>query len=804
MYEHPIDQLFDAARSQARNSSDSEKEWNGPTSQLEAIDNKTLLPILPIRDNILFADTILPITATRKSSQKLLRTAERNNWLIGVVAQFNDNDTPSSTEDLHDIGCIGRILQIIDSDDGKNMLVVIEGLAPFLLGTIENATPFLIGTATQVLTEDDSKLRTREIQVRLSELRQKATMLNKGIEHYPTPSLKGLKGKVLINSLCCHAQASVNTKLEWIAELDLVKRLDLLLKYYDNRLTELHVAEEIEAKTRNEMDRQQREYMLNQQMNVIQKELGGGVVQKDVAQLREQAAKKHWSKKVNDYFNSELEKLSRINSQQPEYNIQQSYLKLFIDLPWSEQSKDNLDLNHARKILDQDHFGLEKVKDRIIEYLAVLNLKHDFKSPILCLVGPPGTGKTSLGKSIARALGRKYVRVALGGVNDESEIRGHRRTYVSAMPGRIIQNIKRAGTINPVFVLDEIDKVQTMTHNGDPTSALLEVLDPEQNSAFHDNFLDFDYDLSHVMFIATANDLSTIQRPLLDRMEVITLSGYVMEEKIEIAKHHIVPRQLKELGLPARKFTFSEQVLRHIINEYTREAGVRQLEQTIAKVLRHKAVQMVKGEEVATAVKVDELQGILGLPIRHDSVKGLSPRVGVVTGLAWTQVGGETLFVEASKSKGKGNLTMTGNLGDVMKESATLAYEYIKSNADQLSIDIDQMSETNIHIHVPEGATPKDGPSAGITMFTAMVSTLTGRAVRSDYAMTGEITLRGQVTAVGGIREKILAAKAAGVKHLVLSHENQRDIEEIPSDYIKGLDFSYISEMSQVLPLVMV
>lgn len=804
MYEHPIDQLFDSAKAQAKQDSLSDNEWHEPVSNIEDLDDKTLIPILPLRDNVLFPDTILPITATRKSSQRLLKMANRKNLLIGVVAQREDTENPSSIDDVYQIGCIGRVVHIIDTDDNKDLMVVIEGKETFELASIQQKEPFLLGTIKQLIEEESDSFHGREVVAKMAELRQKATIVSKGPEKRPTPSLKGLKGKVLLNFLCCHTTASINKKQQWLTESDLQKRLDLLLDHFDGRLAELKVVEEIESKTRREMDRQQREYMLNQQMNVIQKELGGGIVQQDIDQLRSRSYKKDWSNKVLDYFNAELNKLSRINPQQPEYTIQLGYLKLFLDLPWDAKTYDNLDINHARMILDQDHFGLEKVKERIIEYLAVLNLKHDFKSPILCLVGPPGTGKTSLGKSIARALGRKYVRVALGGVNDESEIRGHRRTYVSAMPGRIIQNIKRAGTRNPVFVLDEIDKVQTQTHNGDPTSALLEVLDPEQNNAFHDNFLDFDYDLSHVMFIATANDLNSIQRPLLDRMEIINLSGYVMEEKLEIAKRYIIPRQMKELGLTSRKFTFSDAVLQQIINEYTREAGVRQLDHTIAKVIRHKAVQMVSGEKVKSAVKGDELRKILGLPIRHDSVEGLSPRVGVVTGLAWTQVGGEILFVEASKAKGKGTLTMTGNLGDVMKESATLAFEYIKAHCEQLEVDATMLDEINIHVHVPEGATPKDGPSAGITMFTAMYSILTGKAIRSDYAMTGEITLRGQVTAVGGIREKILAAKAAGVKHIVLSHENQRDIEEIPSSYIEGLDFIYIHEMSEVVPIVCV
>lgn len=806
--EHPIDHLIDLVFNNSEEMTEMDNEKAKPTTDdivtnIDDLRKDMPIPILPLRDNVCFPDTLLPVTAGRTSSKRLLKAADRKDWLIGVVPQIHDVENPS-LEDLSPVGCIAHIVHLIPNDDNKTILAVLEGICPFKVGTLIQDTPYMVATVNEILSEDETGFKSAESRSTLAELRSKATIVNRSHNGQAQPSLKGLKGKTLLNFLCCHTSAPVKLKLAWLKTIKLTDRLQKISEFYDNKMQEVKLAEEIEQKTRKEMDRQQREFLLNQQLNVIQRELGGNPAQQDYEELKQQAEKKHWNTDTENYFFKELNKLTRLNPQQPDYTVQLNYLKLFLDLPWSITTTDNLDIDHARKVLDNDHYGLEKVKERIIEYLAVLNLKKDFKSPILCLVGPPGTGKTSLGKSIAKALGRKYVRIALGGVNDESEIRGHRRTYVGSMPGRIIQSVKRAGTINPVFVLDEIDKVQTRGHNGDPTSALLEVLDPEQNMAFHDNYLDYDFDLSHVMFIATANDLSSIQRPLLDRMEIIDLSGYVMEEKLEIAKQYIVPRQLKELGLPSRKFTFSQQVLTDIINEHTREAGVRGLEHAIAKVLRHKAVQMVSGQKVTAAVKQNELRDILGLPIHHDNVTNLPPRLGVVNGLAWTSVGGEVLFVEAATTKGKGTLTMTGNLGDVMKESATLAYEYIKSHREELQIEDEKFEKLDIHIHVPAGATPKDGPSAGITMFTAMMSVLSNRAVRSDVAMTGEVTLRGLVTAVGGIREKILAAKAAGVKHLILSKENQRDIEDIPANYIEGLSFTYINEMKEVIPLVLV
>ena len=560
----------------------------------------------------------------------------------------------------------------------------------------------------------------------------------------------------------------------------------------------------IQRKVSKDIDKQQRDYLLTQQLKTIQEELGGSPSEQEIEELKKKASKKHWNQEVAAAFDKEIGRLSSMHSSSPDYSVQLNYLNFMVDLPWNEFTTDNFDLDKAQKTLDADHYGLEKVKQRILEYLAVLKLKGNMKSPVLCLVGPPGVGKTSLGKSIAKATGRKYVRVALGGLNDESEIRGHRRTYIGAMPGRILKSVSKCGSSNPVFVLDEIDKVAGMSANGDPASAMLEVLDPEQNTAFHDNYLDIDYDLSNVMFIATANSLSNVHPALIDRMEVIDISGYIEQEKLQIALRHLLPKQLKEHGLAKKDLGLSDKLLSILINQYTRESGVRQLDKTIAKIVRHRAVQIVKGEEYKKAIKAEELKDILGLPIaQHDNQLNKN-HIGVVCGLAWTQVGGEILFVEAAAGKGKGGLNLTGNLGDVMKESATLAYEYIKTNAESLGINADELEEKNMYIHVPEGATPKDGPSAGVTMFTAMLSTLKRKEVKSNVAMTGEITLRGTVLPVGGIKEKILAAKRATITDIILSEANRRDIEDIKSDYLDGLQFHFVENMSEIPSLAFV
>ncbi len=683
---------------------------------------------------------------------------------------------------------------------------ILHGVCCFKLGDIVSQDPYLMGQQLPVKTADSKGVDKKDRDMARLLVRQYTAYLKSvNPKEVAIKTIKEIRGpRMVINFIASHIDIHVHTK-QTILEL---KSYSARVKKLLEEIKELDSVEslrnEIQEKTRANMDRQQREYFLNQQMHVIQEELGGPSTEADITELRNRSTLKFWSPETSRHFIHELGKLARTQPSMPDYSVQLNYLNFMLDLPWNLSQQVNTDLEKARKVLDQNHFGLDKIKDRVIETMAVLKLTNQQKSPVLCLVGPPGTGKTSLGKSIAAALGRKYVRIALGGVHDEAEIRGHRRTYVGAMPGRIVNGMKRAGVNNPIFVLDEIDKVQSATHNGDPMAALLEALDPEQNNAFHDNYLDVDYDLSNVLFIATANSTSGIHPALLDRMEIIEVSGYVMEEKLSIAKRYLVPRQLKETGFKRGDFTFTNEVICKIIEDYTRESGVRQLEQQIGKVARSKAVKVGQGEKTNKKITLDELREVLGLPLHKAEQRGSEPRVAVVTGLAWTQVGGTILFIEACISKGKGTLSMTGNLGDVMKESATLAYEYVKANAASLDIDEARFEQTNLHIHVPEGATPKDGPSAGITIFTAIVSAFTGRKVRAEIAMTGEITLRGAVTPVGGIREKILAAKRANITELVLCEENRRDVSEINPDYLKGLTIHYISDMSQVLPLALI
>lgn len=767
------------------------------------------MPLLPLRGTVLFPGVVMPIAIGRKGSLKLVREAERKDERIIVVAQRNDSETPM-LEDLFNIGVIARVLRVIELPN-KDVMAVLQGTMKCSLESLTQTTPYYRGHA-MLIDEIADPEHPRLFHSRVIKLRKNYV----DIMHQKMdggPSVKDMLGslnniasdRIVINYIASHLDATLNDKQNILEAFGYEARIDLVEEELNQEREFVKFRSDLHDRTRHEIDRQQREYFLNQQMRVIQDELGGSPVDQDLDRLQERADRKKWPDEVAAAFQRSMERLRRTPPQTPDFTVELNYAELLLELPWMEYTKDDLNISRARKVLDKDHYGMEKIKERIIEYLAVMKLKGgSMKSPILCFVGPPGTGKTSLGKSIATAMKRKYVRVALGGLHDESEIRGHRKTYVGAMPGRIIQNIKRAGVSNPVFVLDEIDKVQGMSHNGDPTSALLEVLDPEQNNAFHDNYLDLDFDLSNVLFIATANSLSTIQPALLDRMEIIDLSGYVLEEKIEIAQRHLVPRQLEEHGLDKKAMKFDKEVLSTIINDYTRESGVRQLEKTIAKVVRHRAVQLSEGGEIAKVVNVSELKGILGLPNHNSDRRGAEPRVGVVTGLAWTQVGGEILFIESSLSKGKGTISMTGNLGDVMKESATLAFEYLKANAAAFGIEYEKIENSNIHIHVPEGATPKDGPSAGITMFVAMVSAFTQKHVSPTIAMTGEITLRGAVTPVGGIKEKILAAKRADITDLILCEDNRRDIEDIPSEYLKGLTFHYIKEMKDALPIAFV
>ncbi|MCQ2297428.1 MAG: endopeptidase La [Bacteroidales bacterium] len=763
------------------------------------------LPVLTLRAGVLLPGAVLPIHAGREHSINLFNKCRSKHPLIAVVAQVDDTEVPYQ-DDLFVYGTVARVIKVMDLPNGV-VLGLVQGVCRVKLESLNTVGPFYTGRVSKAIERDfDTFMSEPGVKNRIRVLRKTHDSLNKlkGRDRNPVADYKSItSSRVLINFMATHGDFEVLDK-EMMLECDTYdERLEMIQRLLNEEMAFYEVQKEIQEKTQRNMDQQQREYMLHQQMRTIQDELGGSPAEEEANQLREAASKKLWSQEMADLFDRELNKLQHAPLQSPDYTVQLNYLNELLALPWNEYTPDNLSTKNAQKILDRDHYGMKKIKDRIVEQIAVMNLKNDMKAPILCLVGPPGTGKTSLGKSIAEALGRKYVRVALGGLHDESEVRGHRRTYIGAMPGRIIKGIRRAGSSNPVFILDEIDKIQSQTHNGDPTAAMLEVLDPEQNSAFHDNYLDVDFDLSKVMFIATANSLSTIQPALIDRMEVIDIDGYILEEKIEIAKRHLVPRQLQEHGFEKKALTFGKAVLTSIINDYTRESGVRQLDKTLAKVVRSRAVLKAQGLEYDKEISVSELQSILGLPIHNSEKMGKESRVGVVTGLAWTSVGGEVLFVECSTNKGKGQLTMTGNLGDVMKESATLAHEYIKANAERLGISQEVLDNTNMHIHVPEGATPKDGPSAGITMFVAMVSALTQKRVRNDWAMTGEATLRGQVTPVGGIREKILAAKRAGIKHLLLCEDNRRDIEDIDKKYLAGLTFHFINEMSEALPLVL-
>jgi ATP-dependent Lon protease len=763
------------------------------------------LPILPLRNTVLFPGVIIPITVGREKSVQLVKEVYKKDKWLGAVAQKDINIEDPVLEDINEIGTVAKMLKVLDMPDG-NTTVIIQGRKRFKLNAITTYDPYLKGDVN-ILDNAKDMPENENFTALLSSLKDLSLQIIKQSSSIPNEASFAIRNieepTQLINFVCSNLNIDLEKKQELLELDNMEDRAEEVLKALSVELQMVELKNQIQKKVKTDLDKQQRDYLLNQQLKTIQEELGGSPNELEIKELSEKAAKKKWSKEVKSVFDKELSKLQRMNPAAMEYSIQLNYLDVLVSLPWSEYTKDNFDLNRAQKVLDKDHFGLEQVKERIVEYLAVLKLKNDMKSPILCLVGPPGVGKTSLGKSIAKALGRKYIRMSLGGLRDEAEIRGHRKTYIGAMPGRIIQSLKKAKSSNPVFVLDEIDKVTGSTVNGDPSSALLEVLDPEQNTTFYDNFLEVEYDLSKVMFIATANTMSTIHPALRDRMEVIDVSGYLMEEKIEIAKRHLIPKQLDEHGLKKSQVSFTKDIIENLIDNYTRESGVRLLEKTVAKVIRNKAKSFVLNEDFSKRVTKEDLKNVLGAP-RYQRDKDTDHNMaGVVTGLAWTAVGGEILFIEVSLSQGEGRLTLTGSLGDVMKESATLAYAYLKSNAEDLGIDSRLFSNYNVHIHIPEGATPKDGPSAGITMFTALASALTQRKVRPSLAMTGEITLRGKVLPVGGIKEKILAAKRSNITEIVLSKENLKDIEEIKADYIQGVNFHYVEDVMDVLKIAL-
>ncbi|WP_100613001.1 endopeptidase La [Confluentibacter lentus] len=773
----------------------------------EEINNEKLpetLPILSLRNTVLFPGVVIPITAGRDKSIRLINDANKGNKVIGVVSQKDESLEDPSVKDIYETGTVAKILRVLKMPDG-NVTVIIQGKKRFKVAEVITEDPYMYATIREI-PETKPTLNNKEFFAIIESIKDLALQIIKESPNIPSEASFAIKNiesnSFLVNFVSSNMNLSVAEKQKLLEIDDLKKRALATLKYMNVEFQKLELKNDIQSRVQMDMSQQQREYFLHQQMKTIQEELGGVSHDEEIEEMKARSLEKKWDEKVAKHFEKELAKMQRMNPQVAEYSIQRNYLDLFLDLPWNKFSKDKFDLKRAMRILDRDHFGLEDVKRRIIEYLAVLKLRNDMKSPILCLYGPPGVGKTSLGKSIAEALGREYVRISLGGLRDEAEIRGHRKTYIGAMPGRIIQSLKKAGTSNPVFVLDEIDKLSN-SHQGDPSSAMLEVLDPEQNNEFYDNFLEMGYDLSKVMFIATSNNLSTIQPALRDRMEVINVTGYTIEEKVEIARRHLLPKQLKEHGLTETHLKIGKQQLEKIVEGYTRESGVRGLEKQIAKMVRYAAKNIAMEEDYNIKVSNEDIIKVLGGPKMERDKYENNNVAGVVTGLAWTSVGGDILFIESILSKGKGLLTITGNLGTVMKESATIAMEYIKSNADEFGINASVFENYNVHIHVPEGATPKDGPSAGITMLTSLVSLFTQRKVKKSLAMTGEITLRGKVLPVGGIKEKILAAKRARIKEIILCEENKRDIEEIKADYLKGLTFHYVTDMSDVIKLAL-
>nr|WP_317630726.1 endopeptidase La [uncultured Flavobacterium sp.] len=760
------------------------------------------LPILPLRNMVLFPGVVIPITAGRDKSIALINEANLQDKIIGVVAQIDETVENPGINDIYKVGTVARILRVLRMPDG-NITVILQGKKRFEISELTQEEPYLKANVIDLIeerpaTDDAVFLSTVDL------IKDRAVnYINENV-NIPSELSSAVinieSNPFLINFVSSNIAIDVKNKQSLLENNNLQNKAMDLLRFMNVEMQKLNLKNEIQSRVRTELDQQQKEYYLHQQMKTIQEELGGVSHDQEIEQMKAKALTKKWSEKVAKHFDKEISKLQRMNPQSPDFSVQRNYLELYIDLPWNKLSKDKFDLNKAQKVLDREHFGLEDVKKRIIEHLAVLKLRKDMKSPILCLYGPPGVGKTSIGKSIAEALGREYVRISLGGLRDESEIRGHRKTYIGAMPGRILQSIKKAGTSNPVIVLDEIDKL-SHSHNGDPSSALLEVLDPEQNSDFYDNFLEMGYDLSKVMFIATSNDMSTIQPALRDRMEVINMSGYTIEEKVEIAAQHLLPKQLKEHGVTKSQLRIEKPELEKIVTGYTRESGVRGLDKKIASVVRNVAKSIVLKEEYNRILTADDVIKILGTPKLEQDLYENNDVAGVVTGLAWTSVGGDILFIESIASKGKGVLSITGNLGTVMKESATIALEYIKANAEDFGINHEVFEKFNIHIHVPEGATPKDGPSAGVTMLTSLVSTLTQKRVKTNLAMTGEITLRGKVLPVGGIKEKILAAKRSGIKEIILCADNKKDIDEIKAEYLEGLTFHYVTKMKEVLAI---
>lgn len=759
------------------------------------------LPVLPLRNTVLFPGVVIPITAGRDKSIQLLQQANKDKTLIGVVSQKDAANEDPGKEDIYGIGTVARIVRMFKMPDG-NTTVIIQGKKRFEIEEVVEEEPFMKARVA-ILNEKKVRKDNQKFAALIDSIKDMALKIIKESPNIPSEAAFALKNiesnTFLLNFISSNMNLEVEAKQELLEVRDMKERANMVLKHLHDELKMLEMKNEIQSKVKTEFDQQQREYFLHQQMKQIQEELGGNTSEAEIEEMRARAEKKKWPENVKEVFEKELKKIQRINPQVPEFSIQRNYLEFMLDLPWNEYSKDSFDLAKAEKILNRDHYGLEKVKERILEHLAVLKLKGDMKAPILCLYGPPGVGKTSLGKSVAEALGREYIRMSLGGLRDEAEIRGHRKTYIGAMPGRLIQSIKKAGTSNPVFVLDEIDKLATGGAHGDPQSAMLEVLDPEQNSEFYDNYLELGYDLSKVMFIATANNLGSIHPALRDRMEIIEINGYTIEEKVEIAKRHLLPKQLKEHGIQPKDLAANKRVLEYITDNYTRESGVRGLDKVMAKVARYAAKNVAMEKDYIKKLKVSDVKEVLG-PERFSKDKYQGNDIaGVVTGLAWTPVGGAILFIESSLSKGKGKLTVTGNLGDVMKESAVIAMAYLKAHADDFNIDYRVFDQWDVHIHFPEGATPKDGPSAGITILTSLASLFSQKQVREKTAMTGEITLRGKVLPVGGIKEKILAAKRADIKNIILCEDNRKDIEEIREDYLEGLHFHYVENMMDVI-----